>query len=123
MQGTLENRMECHRIAHARQVACKPIWDRKIDIKGILREDQKNKTDAHASSVAKQIAALLRTKLPKDMLDVTKTDGDWELSEIVEYLETLEPEDGIDGCSVLDCLNDQLAQLYDWADVNRVWLG
>jgi hypothetical protein len=122
MPDSAENRVTCHRAANARQLAGRPIWDWEINIKNILEEDPKNTSDAHASAVAKRIAALLRSRLPKDILEYDNEECDLEMLEIIEYMETLEPEDGNYGCSVLECLNDLLSKLYDWADDKRVWL-
>lgn len=42
MPRTIESIVENHRVAAARRAAGKPVWDRKIDIKAVLYEDQAN---------------------------------------------------------------------------------
>lgn len=42
MPRTIESIVENHRVAAERRAAGKPVWDRKIDVKAILHEDQSN---------------------------------------------------------------------------------
>ena len=125
MPRTIESIGENHRVAAERRAAGKPVWDRKVDIKAILHEDQSNTSNEHAALVANRIGALLRSRLPSVLLEVGNDEVDFDLIEIVEGMEALRPDsyDGEEDFTPLDDLNNMLDQLYDWADANRVWLG
>lgn len=125
MPRTIESIVENHRVAAARRAAGKPVWDRKIDIKAVLYEDQANTSNEHSAQVANRIGALLRSQVPAEWLDWNSTDQDEELTLIVEGMEALKPDsyEGEEDFTPLDDLNSMLAQLYDWADSKRVWLG
>lgn len=51
MPRTIESIVENHRVAAARRAAGKPVWDRKIDIKAVLYEDQANTSNEHSAQV------------------------------------------------------------------------
>ncbi|NDI85068.1 hypothetical protein [Undibacterium crateris] len=114
-----------HNLASQRRAAGKPVWDRTINIKHILRRDPQNESEEHAASVANEIAAVLRSKIPAKFLDLSNDECDSELLEIVEGMESLRADSFIDceDYSALEDLNGMLSQLYDWADLERVWLG
>ena len=120
MTRDIEHIVTCHNIARARQKAGKPIWDRRIDIKRILNIDRDNTSNEHAANVANQIGALLRSRLPQHVLY-----GDITILEIVEGLEQLRAGsyDGEPSITPLSDLNEMLSHLYDWSDIERVWLG
>lgn len=108
-----------HELAEQRRKAGKPIWSKKINIKEIIHRDQDNNSPDHVVSVAKEIAALIRAKVPAEWLAFSAGSFDETLYEIVEFLEGLSINDD-DPCEEFNyCLRD----LYDWADANRVWLG
>lgn len=125
MPRTIESIVENHRVAAERRAAGKPVWDRKIDIKAILREDQSNTSNEHSAQVANRIGALIRSRVPADWLDWDSTDLDEDLAHIVEGMEALKPDsyEGEEDFTPLEDLNSMLDQLYDWADGKRVWLG
>ncbi len=130
MTRTLEGILNSHRLASERRAAGKPIWDKTIDIRSIIHEDQDNQSYEHAASVANRIGALLRSSVPKGWLDYGDDAADWQLIEIVEGMEALRPdsyddvgEDEEDPITPLSDLNEMLAGLYDWADEKRIFLG
>ena len=125
MPLTVEHIVSCHAAAAELRKAGNPIWSRKVNIKTILSEDPTNKSPEHAASVANRIGALLRAKLPAELLDFNESAYDFHIAEIVESMEQLKATDYCDDGSYtpLDDLNDRLSELYDWADVSRVWLG
>ncbi|EKC7897292.1 hypothetical protein FA341_15315 [Pseudomonas aeruginosa] len=125
MPRTIESIVENHRVAAERRAAGKPVWDRTIDIKAILHEDQSNISNEHAAQVANRIGALIRSRVPADWLDWDSAALDEDLTHIVEGMEALKPDsyDGEENVTPLDDLNSMLDQLYDWADGKRVWLG
>lgn len=125
MPRTIESIVENHRVAAERRAAGKPVWDRKIDIKAILHEDQSNTSNEHVAQVANRIGALIRSRVPADWLDWESTEQDEDLINVVEGMEALKPDsfDGEKDFTPLDDLNSMLDQLYDWADGKRVWLG
>lgn len=125
MHRTIESIVENHRVASARRAAGKPIWDRNIDIKGILREDPGNTSNEHAAEVANRIGELIRSRVPAAWLDYNSPAFDEDLLDIVEGMEALKPDsyDGDEEMTPIADLNGMLGQLYDWADTKRVWLG
>lgn len=125
MPRTIESIVENHRVAAERRAAGKPVWDRKIDIKSILHEDQSNTSNEHVAQVANRIGALIRSRVPAGWLDWDSDDLDEDLTQIVEGMDALKPDsyDDEDAFTPLDDLNSMLDQLYDWADGKRVWLG
>ena len=125
MPLTVERIVENHRVAAERRAAGKPVWDRKINIKVILREDQSNTSNEHAAHVANRIGALVRSSVPSAWLDAASDVADDDLIDIVEGMEALKPDSyaGEEDFTPLDDLNSMLDQLYDWADSKRVWLG
>jgi len=124
MPRTIENILECHRVAAKRRASGKPVWDRTINIKAVLNEDRLNTSDEHAAQVANRIGALVRKRVPAGWLELG-AEADFELIEIVEGMETLKPDGyaGENGFTPLDDLNNMLDGLYDWANAKRVWLG
>ncbi|MGG2576054.1 hypothetical protein ACQYZY_28505 [Pseudomonas aeruginosa] len=125
MPRTIERIVENHRVAADRRAAGKPVWDRTINIKEILHEDQSNTSNEHAAHVANRIGALVRSRVPAAWLEIDSDEVDFDLIEIVEGMEALKPNsyDGEEDFTPLDDLNSMLDQLYDWADSKRVWLG
>lgn len=125
MPRTIESIVENHRVAAERRAAGKPVWDRKIDVKAILQEDQSNGSNEHAAEVANRIGALIRSRVPAAWLDWNSDDLDEDLTQIVEGMEALKPDsyEGEADFTPLDDLNSMLDQLYNWADGKRVWLG
>lgn len=101
------------------------MWDRTINIKEILHEDQSNTSNEHAAQVANRIGALVRSRVPAAWLEIGSDEVDFDLIEIVEGMEALKPNSyyGEEDFTPLDDLNSMLDQLYDWADGKRVWLG
>jgi hypothetical protein len=118
--------VESHRIYNSRRRAGKPVWDRTIDVHSILARDIDNTDTGHCVAVGIEIGALLRSRLAPSMLDITHADYDREIDEIVECLEGMSVQDyeGPDNASfsAVNDLNSALSGLYDWADLNRVWL-
>lgn len=125
MPRTIESIVENHRVAAERRAAGKPVWDRNIDVKAILQEDQSNDSNEHAAEVANRIGALIRSRVPAAWLDWNSDDLDEDLTQIVEGMEALKPDsyEGEADFTPLDDLNSMLDQLYNWADGKRVWLG
>ncbi|HBO7965298.1 TPA: hypothetical protein L5C46_003765 [Pseudomonas aeruginosa] len=125
MPRTVESIVENHQIAAARRAAGKPVWDRTIDIKKILCEDQSNTSNEHSAQVANRIGALIRNNVPAAWLDWESSYLDEDLAHVVEGMETLRPDsyEAETDFTPLEDLNNMLEQLYDWADGKRVWLG
>jgi len=86
-------------------------WIKTIDIKPILRRDQTNKDPEYVAAIGKEIAAAVRASTTED----EKT---FALLDALDCLEDIEP-----GPDAVDDFNSALAELYDWADHYRVWLG
>lgn len=88
-----------------------PDWACICDIKDIVRSGD----DEDLTGCARELADTLKNvlhghKIPEDH------DGFEELTGIIECFETEEFE-------TFEQLNTLLKELYDWADVHRVWLG
>ncbi|MGE8063859.1 hypothetical protein [Pseudomonas sp. NPDC089569] len=125
MTRSIDKIMENHRVAAERRRAGKRIWDYEIDVKAVLHEDPQNKSNEHCASVANRIGALLRERLPITWLATDNDKSDETIIEIVEGMEALKHDsyEGENDITPLSDLNEMLAQLYDWADTKRVWLG
>ncbi|HHH9443065.1 TPA: hypothetical protein ACP32N_005053 [Pseudomonas aeruginosa] len=125
MPRTIESIVENHRVARERRAAGKSQWDRTINIKAILHEDQSNESNDHVANVANRIGALIRQSVPTSWLEYGNEATDDELIEVVEGMEALKPNsyEGEKDFTPLDDLNSMLDQLYDWADSKRIWLG
>lgn len=125
MHRNLDILVESHRLAAERRKAGKPVWDRTVDVRSILKRDQENDSDAHVAKTAHEIAVLLRAKLPAGLLDITHADYDQRIDEVVEALEAMSEDDYADDPSyrLVDEFNGRMSELYDWADLNRVWMG
>lgn len=127
MPRTVEHIVDCHRSAAQLRSTGKPVWNKKIDIKSILREDQTNESPEHIAAISVRIAALFRSRLPASVFDFDSDDYDGELVEAIEAMEDCTVEglaiDKENGYEAVDMFNGWLESLYDWADVNRVWLG
>lgn len=85
-------------------------WRKTIDIKAILHRDQGNLDPAYVAGVGKEIAALVRANVKDD-------EWTFELDDVLEMLEDIDLDDAV------EAFNGALADLYDWADRERVWLG
>jgi hypothetical protein len=125
MAHSADHRVECHRLASERRAQGKPVWDRSINIREIINRDKSNTSHEHLVSVAHEIAALLRRRVPASTFDITNDDYNMELDEIVEEMESLKVGDCADDpdYTLLDHFNGLMHGIYDWADYNRVWLG
>jgi hypothetical protein len=116
----MDHMLATYRLAQERRAAGRPVWDRTVNIKRFINTDPDNISDEHCVKVANEIAAELRAKLPAKLIA-----DDFELEDIVETLEQLRPDSYADdpSFSAVQDLNNTLELLYDWADLNRVWLG
>lgn len=125
MTRTIESIVVNYRVAAERRAAGKPVWDRTIDIKTILYEDQSNTSDEHSAQVANRIGALIRSRVPTTWLDWESGSLDEDLANIVEGMEALKTNSyvGETDFTPLKDINSMLEHLYDWADAKRVWLG
>jgi hypothetical protein len=127
--NTMEGRdigvlMESHRNAAKRRAAGKPTWDRKVDITTIIQHDQDNESVECVVEKAHKIAKLLKACLPDDVFDMASEDYDWAFNDSVDALSALTVEEFSDGeFSAVEEFNGHLSVIYDWADINRVWLG
>ncbi len=127
MPRTVDHIVSCHQAAAARREAGRPIWELRIDVKAILREDQRNESPEHISAISQRIAALIRRRAPKSFFDVGHQDFDFDFVDVVEAMESCTvkelEQDKANGCEAVDMLNGWLETLYDWGDKNRIWLG
>ena len=127
MPRTVEHIVSCHQAARSLREAGKPIWNKSIDIKAIIHEDQGNESAEHVSAISRRIAALIRHKAPAAYFDVGHEDFDFDFLDVIEAMENCTvkelAEDKANGCEAVKMLNGWLEVIYDWADVNRIWLG
>lgn len=117
MPRTIEGIVEAHRTARELRQQGKPVWSAEIKIKDLLGD---NDSDERSIVVAKEIAARFRKGLPDATFDVRSDDYDDEITSIIEDLEIFHDGMGVDNSEVL---NERLDEIYDWADVKRVWIG
>lgn len=122
---TIEGIVASHRAATELRNAGKPIWSRTIHLNPIINQGRNDRSEANCAKMGNEIAALLRSSLPKAELDWDNTSADTGLIEIVEGMESLTETSyaDCDDYSVREDMKNMLHGLYDWADRNRVWLG
>ena len=127
MPRTVEHIVSCHQAASVLRKAGKPIWSKRIDMKAIINEDQGNESPEHISAISQRIAALIRAQAPASYFDIGHEDFDFDFVDAVESMEgcTIEDlaQDMANECEAVDMFNGWLEAIYDWADVNRIWLG
>jgi hypothetical protein len=127
MPRTVDHIVACHQAAAALRAAGKPVWDKTIDIKSILHEDQGNGSAEHIAHISVRIAALLRARLPESFFEFGHENHDETLVDAIEAMEectaaSLE-KDVAEGFDPTESFNGWLESIYDWADANRIWLG
>lgn len=117
MPRTVEHIVSCHKAATALRADGKPVWNKRIDIKSILHEDQTNESPAHIAAISIRIAALLRSNVPASVFDIGHDDYNSDLSETVEEMEectvatlAVDAENGVDA---VDMFNGWLEMIYD----------
>ena len=96
-------------------------WNAELDIKRFLNEvEDEDVADEMIHRVAGDMAGALTRFMASKRSEAVNTDE----------LETIRDEFGIlaTGCSdemgsLQEAFNEMLDNLYDWGDVNRVWLG
>lgn len=127
MPRTVEHIVACHQAARALRKAGKPIWNKRIDVKSIIHEDQGNESPGHISKISQRIAALIRSQVPASYFDIGHEHLDFDFVDAVEAMESCTIEelahDKANGCEAVEMFNGWLETIYDWADVNRIWLG
>ena len=127
MARYVEDIVACHQAASKLRAAGKPIWSKTIDVKSIIHEDQDNETPEHICSISKRIAELIRSKAPASYFDIGHDDFDCDFVDAVEEMESSTiktlAEANANGDEAVDIFNGWLETIYDWADVNRIWLG
>ena len=116
MPRSLSLKQESAQIAHARRAAGKPTWEAQVKIKDLLGTDT---SDEHIITVAHAIAKRLRGAMPEELLDTDTDDYDSDFVDIIDDFETYAPKMSAD---MSGALNETLEALYDWADINRVWI-
>lgn len=127
MPRTVDHIVACHQAASALQKAGKPIWEKSINIKAILAEDQANESPEHIAAISVRIAALIRSKVPTHFFDLGDENYDSDFVDCVESMEQCTVNelaaDKSVGVDAVDLFNEWLEGIYDWADENRIWLG
>lgn len=86
-----------------------PHWRREIRLKQWLSTDD---SPANAREVAGKVAERLKQELGLDYEEI-------DLIPIIDEFEGIAESSDAD----VDDFNDVLAQLYDWADRERVWIA
>lgn len=117
MVDSVEHRVECHRLATALRKQGKPVWANRIPLNDIFDEKEDPQS---VMEKAHEVAKRLRAGLPAETLDIMSDDYDDEIEELVTDLEswTLENMNG----NPVEMFNDRMSDIYDWADIKRVWL-
>lgn len=123
--SNIDHIVTTHRIAAALRAQGKPTWAYRVDIKSIIYERPNDESEENSARVANRVAAALRAGLPGGFFDYANPNAEAGLIEIVESLEQLRADSFADedDYSALEDLNNRLGDLYDWADIKRVWLG
>ncbi len=123
-KAPLELLVANHMAAEGRRRSGRPVWDRTIDVHGIVAQ-LPDASEESAAMAAGEIAALLRAEAPEGSFECGHPAYDIDLAEAVEHLEDLRPDSYAHDpdYSVLKALDARLAEISDWADANRIWLG
>lgn len=87
-------------------------WRKTIKLKDLLSEDD---SPENVRRVAAKVTARLKREPEYDPF------GDDVFSDVVERMNDIAKSD-MAGCGC-DRFNDVLADLYDWADAERVWIA
>lgn len=117
MPRTIDGILNAHRAARELREKRKPIWSRKIKIKDLLGDDDSNENSV---AVAHEIAKRFRAEMPNSTFDVRENEYDDEITSLIEDLESFNLQMDQEICEVL---NERIDEIYDWADVKRVWIG
>lgn len=129
MSRNIESIVHNHRVAAARRAANRPIWDARINIKGILgeyRDFGDDLTPEQVVEIYRRLHAALKAGVPAHWLDHGSEQFSFDLDELMDEFGQATPESfqlGDEKLLPVDELNDWLERLYDWADSRRVWLG
>lgn len=106
MPATPEHKARMFGIAVRRKSAGLPVWNKKVQIKDILKESDAIKA---GQEISKRITEQLAEYMDSEALAY-----DDELADIeYEFRHVADTED----------FNNVLDQFYDWADEKRVWLA
>ena len=128
MPRTAEHIVACHELAEGLRRQGRRIWNATFDFKGILPEGHESMptdlTGTQCIELGRRYAQVIRNHpyvKRHGFLDVQREEYDSELDLLVENFECVSanPQEGE---TELDDLNDHLDALYDWADMNRVWV-
>lgn len=122
--------MSTHQIAEGRRKKGLKIWAASIDIKSIIRENQSSEDPVILLDKAKRIQKLIEMearRVTPRLLDEADELCDIDFSEMLSDMSTYNLEDfeldSKNGVEPVDVFNGWLNEIYDWADINRVWLG
>lgn len=120
---SLEVLAAAHQVSRERVSAGKSSWAYQLDIGQFLSRDRGNVTAEYLCPLAGEIGAYLKRKLPARLLDCGHDDFDSDLFDIVDHLDMTALYYAETPLAVpADDFNYVLRDLYDWADINRVWL-
>jgi hypothetical protein len=127
MTRTIEHIMATHEIASRRRAQGRRVWDREIPMKALLDEGDGDRSTARIADLAVRIAQLFKASLPVEFFEDPSGPHAEEFCDAIEEMLTWTAEglerDQQDGIDCLAELNGHLSTIYDWADLNRVWLG
>lgn len=87
-------------------------WRKTIDIKKLINRDPENIDPAYVAALGEEVAALL-------LRETTEEEKTFGLMSMIEAFEDIDPTDE----NAVGVFNNELSNLYDWADDERIWLG
>lgn len=129
MPRTVESIVSCHKVAAARRAARRPIWDARVNIKGILDEYRSfgdDLTPAQAVELSGRLLTAIKLGVPAAWLDASHKNFSFALDEVMEVFANATVDDfqiGSEKIDPVEDLNHWLDVLYDWGDAHRVWIG
>lgn len=126
MPRTIDHVVVCHQHAISLRVAEKPICSHTINLHRILAKATGQQTAEQVAVVARQIAAEI-WRLPNKFFDQSDAACDYDFLNIVEELEAMTAQSLIQNFKrsddePADVLDGWLQEIYDWCDINRVWI-
>ena len=106
MPDTAEHRAEMHTLVRQRAAAGQPVWDRRINVADVFRNEDLTFEQRRDAIVARLRKSPWITDRDQDGFD--------QLGDVVENLATAEGEEEFNGW---------WDELYDHADYDRVWIA
>lgn len=127
MCESVEHRVMCVRLANERRKRGQDSWAYRVGLCDILeRHRGSTPSDEQLAAVCNDIAKELRAKLPAAFFDIHDENADLGFIDIVDNFQEASAAsfavDRENDVLPVELVDDWLVELYDWCDLNRVWI-